>query len=43
VNIFPVVDHYGPFDGAIIRLTPARLTGVALLLRGVMLIRWKTS
>ena len=38
-----VVDHYGLFGGTVVRLTPLRLTGVALLLVGVMLIRWKTS
>src|SRR5688500_9026505 len=38
-----VVDHYGLFGGTIFRLTPLRLTGVALLLLGVTLIHWKTS
>jgi transporter family-2 protein len=38
-----VVDHYGLFGGTVVRLTPLRLTGVALLLLGVTLIRWKTS
>jgi transporter family-2 protein len=38
-----VVDHYGLFGGTVVRLTPQRLAGVALLLLGVMLIRWKTS
>ena len=38
-----VVDHYGLFGGTVVRLTPLRVTGVALLLLGVMLIRWKTS
>jgi transporter family-2 protein len=38
-----VVDHYGLFGGTIVRLTPLRVTGVALLLLGVTLIRWKTS
>jgi transporter family-2 protein len=38
-----VVDHYGLFGGTVVRLTPLRLTGVALLLLGVVLIRWKTS
>lgn len=37
-----IVDHYGLFGGTVIRLTPLRMTGVALLLLGVMLIRWKT-
>ena len=36
-----IVDHYGLFGGTVIRLTPLRMTGVALLLLGVMLIRWK--
>lgn len=38
-----VVDHFGLFGGTVVRLTPLRLTGVALLLLGVTLIRWKTS
>jgi transporter family-2 protein len=38
-----VVDHYGLFGGTVARLTPLRVTGVALLLLGVTLIRWKTS
>jgi bacterial/archaeal transporter family-2 protein len=38
-----VVDHYGLFGGAVVRLTPLRVTGVALLLLGVVLIRWKAS
>ena len=38
-----VVDHYGLFGGAVFRLTPLRAIGVAFLLLGVMLIRWKTS
>ena len=38
-----VVDHYGLFGGTMVRLTPLRVTGVALLLLGVTLIRWKTS
>lgn len=37
-----IVDHYGLFGGTVVRLTPLRMTGVALLLLGVMLIRWKT-
>ena len=36
-----VVDHYGWFGGTVVRLTPTRLAGVALLLLGVTLIRWK--
>ena len=38
-----VVDHYGLFGGTVVRLTPTRLAGVALLILGVTLIRWKTS
>ena len=36
-----VVDHYGLFGGTMIRISPARVLGVALLLLGVVLIRWK--
>jgi len=35
-----VVDHYGLFGGTMIRISPARVLGVALLLLGVVLIRW---
>ena len=38
-----VVDHDGLFGGTVIRLTPTRIIGVALLLLGVSLIGWKTS
>jgi transporter family-2 protein len=38
-----VIDHFGLFGGTIVRLSPLRVTGVALLLLGVTLIRWKTS
>ena len=38
-----VVDHYGLFGGTVFRLTPTRMMGVALLLLGVLLIRWKPS
>ena len=38
-----VVDHDGLFGGTVIRLTPTRIIGVALLLIGVSLISWKTS
>ena len=38
-----VVDHYGLFGGTVVRLTPTRVMGVAMLLLGVTLIRWKTS
>jgi bacterial/archaeal transporter family-2 protein len=37
-----LVDHYGWFGGTVVRLTPTRVVGVALLLLGVTLIRWKT-
>jgi len=36
-----VVDHYGLFGGAVIRATPARVVGVALLLAGITLLRWR--
>ncbi|HZM62657.1 MAG TPA: DMT family transporter [Vicinamibacterales bacterium] len=36
-----VVDHYGLFSGTIVRLSTLRVLGVALLLLGVWLIRWK--
>jgi transporter family-2 protein len=36
-----VVDHYGLFGGTVVRLSPLRVTGVVLLILGVMLIRWK--
>lgn len=36
-----VVDHYGLFGGTIVRLSTLRVLGVALLLLGVWLIRWK--
>jgi len=38
-----IVDHYGLFGGTVFRLSPTRVAGVALLLLGVMLIRWKTT
>jgi bacterial/archaeal transporter family-2 protein len=38
-----VVDHYGLFGGTVVRLTPLRVIGVALLLLGVTLLRWKAS
>ena len=38
-----VVDHYGLFGGTVVPSHAARMTGVALLLLGVMLIRWKPS
>ena len=36
-----VVDHYGLFGGTVVRASPARLLGVALLLAGIALLRWK--
>jgi transporter family-2 protein len=38
-----VVDHYGLFGGTVIRMSPSRVLGVALLLFGVTLIRWKST
>jgi len=37
-----VVDHYGLFGGNVIRISPARVLGVSLLLVGVALIRWRS-
>jgi transporter family-2 protein len=37
-----VVDHYGLFGGSVIRISPTRVLGVALLLAGVTLIRWRS-
>jgi transporter family-2 protein len=36
-----LIDHYGWFGLAVHRLTAARVLGVALLLVGVLLIRWR--
>ena len=36
-----LVDHYGWFGATVQRVSPARLVGVALLVAGVVLIRWK--
>ena len=36
-----VVDHYGMFGGPVVRVSLARVAGVALLLAGIMLMRWK--
>ena len=36
-----LVDHYGLFGVAIVRATPARVVGVALLVAGVSLLRWR--
>jgi len=38
-----VVDHYGLFGGSVIRISPARVVGVGLLLAGITLIRWRSS
>jgi transporter family-2 protein len=37
-----VIDHYGLFGGTVIRMSPFRVAGVALLLLGVALIRWRS-
>ena len=37
-----IVDHYGLFGGTVIRISPARVLGVALLLVGITLIRWRS-
>ena len=36
-----VVDHYGLFGGPMVRVSFMRLAGVALLLAGITLMRWK--
>ncbi len=36
-----VVDHYGLFGGPVVRVSLARVAGVALLLAGITLMRWK--
>lgn len=36
-----LIDHYGLFGGTVIRVSPTRAIGVALLGLGVVLIRWK--
>lgn len=36
-----LVDHYGLFGVAIVRATPTRMLGVALLVAGVALLRWR--
>jgi transporter family-2 protein len=35
------IDHYGWFGVEVHRLSPLRVVGVALLLAGVLLIRWR--
>lgn len=37
-----VVDHYGLFGGNVIRMSPVRLIGVAMLLAGIILLRWRS-
>ena len=36
-----VVDHFGLFGGPVVRVSVARVAGVALLLAGITLMRWK--
>jgi transporter family-2 protein len=36
-----VVDHFGLFGGPIVRVSLARVAGVALLLAGITLVRWR--
>jgi bacterial/archaeal transporter family-2 protein len=36
-----VIDHFGLFGGTVVRVSPTRMIGVALLGLGVVLIRWK--
>jgi bacterial/archaeal transporter family-2 protein len=36
-----VVDHYGLFGGPMVRVSFMRIAGVALLLAGITLMRWK--
>ena len=36
-----VIDHFGLFGGTVIRVSPTRVIGVALLGLGVVMIRWK--
>ena len=36
-----VVDHFGLFGGPIVRVSGSRVAGVALLLAGITLMRWK--
>lgn len=37
-----VVDHFGLFGGTVIRVSPTRIAGVALLLAGIALLRWRS-
>lgn len=36
------VDHYGLFGGTVVRVSPPRVFGVALLLAGLVLLRWRS-
>jgi len=36
-----IVDHYGLFGGPVVRVSLTRVTGVALLLAGITLMRWR--
>jgi transporter family-2 protein len=36
-----VVDHFGLFGGPVVRVSLTRVAGVALLLAGITLMRWK--
>jgi bacterial/archaeal transporter family-2 protein len=36
-----VVDHFGLFGGPVVRVSPTRVAGVALLLAGITLMRWR--
>ena len=36
-----VVDHFGLFGGPVVRVSLARVAGVALLLAGITLMRWR--
>jgi transporter family-2 protein len=36
-----LVDHFGLFGGPVVRVSMTRMAGVALLLAGITLMRWK--
>ena len=36
-----VVDHFGLFGGPVVRMSLTRVAGVALLLAGITLMRWR--
>jgi bacterial/archaeal transporter family-2 protein len=36
-----IVDHYGLFGGPVVRASVTRVAGVALLLAGITLMRWR--